>query len=247
MKKQHLFHVGKTFHHASLVLNTLIMGCDEQEVINDISTCCIIAISCIISKQCGRVGVAPASPHICRRTQLPPRGWARTEAKEEVLQHPLGMMGLAVSAWPHSSSCYHHEIQEKGCSSMQMSPIIPIPSGHFWLSQNYDVCHHEGPLVTTTVSAKRARNVVVGTRKAIFPPSSVHRAFISWIWTFCGTFIWWEIYRRNCGEFIFHRSKPVGSDKDMLQKLAVDLGQRAHSKSSQEVGFGVPETRGTVY
>lgn len=77
--------------------------------------------------------------------------------------------------------------RRKGAVLCRCYPSFPFPmvaSGCFCLSQNYDVYHHEGPLVTATVSTKRGRNVVVGTRKAIFPPSSVHRAFISWIWTF---------------------------------------------------------------
>lgn len=71
--------------------------------------------------------------NVCGRTQLPPRGRARPEAKEEVLQHPLGKIGLAVSAWLYSSSWYHLEIQEKGCNSNQILPGIPIPNGGQWM------------------------------------------------------------------------------------------------------------------
>lgn len=127
-KKDQLFHVGKTFPHANSVLNTLIMGCDEQEVINFhmLYYCHFLHYFWVLWKS---QGCSCQPTRVCRRTQLPPRGWTRPGAKEGVLQHPLGKMGLAVSAWPHSSSCYHHEIQEKGCNSNQTLPGIPIPNG----------------------------------------------------------------------------------------------------------------------
>lgn len=124
-------------------------------------------------------GSSCQSKRVCRRTQLPPREWARVGAKEKVLQHPLGTMGLEASAWPHSSSCYHHEVQEKGWILTRHYLEFPFPmvaSGCVCLSQNYEVYHHEGSLLTTTASTKRGRNVVVGARKAIFLPSSVQRA-----------------------------------------------------------------------
>lgn len=148
---------------------------------------------------------------VCRRTRLPPRGWARPEAKEEVLQHLPGRMGLAVSAWHHFSSCYHHKIQEKGFNSNQMLPRIPIPNGGQWmfLSPRIMSCITMRNLYLQLWSLPRGVEMSWWKQERQFSfPLWFREPCLVWIWTFCSSFISWGICRRNCGEFIFHRSKP---------------------------------------
>lgn len=172
----------KSSHHGRLVLNTLVMGCGEQGVTNAISTCCIIAISCIISKYCGRVRVAPvnASPHMSAGglSFLQEDGQEQGQKKRSysILWERWAWQSLLDSI-PYPAIIMKSRRKDAILASCYSEfPFPVVASGCFCLSQHYEVYHHEGSLLATTVSSKRHRTVVVGARRAIFLPGSVQRA-----------------------------------------------------------------------
>lgn len=158
-----------------------------------ISTCCIIAISCIISEYCGRVRGAPASPHVFAG------GLSFLQEDGQDQGQKKGSYSILWERWAWQSlldPILHlatiMKSRRKGAILTRHYLEFPFPMvarGCFCLSQNYEVYHHEGSLLTTTVSTRRGRNTVMRERKAIFLPNFVQRALSGLHLDFCGSFI----------------------------------------------------------